>query len=152
MSSTGGTSKEIQLQRGQSTTIGAYTLTFVDAERLTEPHRESLRARLDISKNGRSLGSLYPRMNQYENQREPIGTPAVRSGLVEDLYLSIHNIDVDSGSLGLLVLVNPMVAWIWIATAVMALGGLVALVPAGRLGSVFARSLEPQAVAAEEPQ
>ncbi|HWE25356.1 MAG TPA: heme lyase CcmF/NrfE family subunit [Myxococcales bacterium] len=152
VSSTGGTSKEIQLQRGQSTTIGAYTLTFVDAERLTEPHRESLRARLDISKNGRSLGSLYPRMNQYENQREPIGTPAVRSGLVEDLYLSIHNIDVDSGSVGLLVLVNPMVAWIWIATAVMALGGLVALVPAGRLGSVFARSLQPQAVAAEEPQ
>jgi len=33
------------------------------------------------------------------------------------------------GSLGLLAMVNPMVGWIWAATALMALGSLVALVP-----------------------
>jgi len=32
-------------------------------------------------------------MNYYASQREPVGTPAVRSGLFEDLYLSIMNID-----------------------------------------------------------
>jgi cytochrome c biogenesis factor len=53
----------------------------------------------------------------------------VHTGLTEDLYLSIHNIDGDAGTVGLLVLVNPMVCWIWIATAIMALGGLMALVP-----------------------
>jgi len=56
-------------------------------------------------------------MNQYESQREPIGTPAVRTSLTEDLYLSIHNIDPGNRTVGLLVLVNPMVGWIWIATA-----------------------------------
>jgi cytochrome c-type biogenesis protein CcmF len=152
VSSTGGSSSEVQLQRGESTSVGAYTLTFVQADRVVEPHRESTVARLDVTKNGRSLGSLYPRMNQYENQREPIGTPAVRSGLVEDLYLSIHNIDAGSGSVGLLIRVNPMVAWIWIATALMALGGLVALVPARRTEPDVARSFQPSAVAAEEPQ
>ena len=55
-----------------------------------------------------------------------IGSPAVHTGLTEDLYLSIHNFD--GPSVGLLVLINPMVSWIWIATAIMALGGLVALV------------------------
>ena len=69
-------------------------------------------------------------MNQYERQREPIGTPAVRSALFEDLYLSVMNIDPASGTLGLLALVNPMVGWIWAATALMALGSLLALVPA----------------------
>ena len=132
VSSTMGTSKEIQLRAGESASLGAYTLTFVTAERVSEPHRESIRARMDVTKNGRPLGSLYPSMNQYENQREPIGTPAVRTSLTEDLYLSIHNIDPDSGTVGLLVLVNPMVGWIWIATAVMALGGLLALVPSWR--------------------
>jgi cytochrome c biogenesis factor len=39
------------------------------------------------------------------------------------------NIDPASGSLGLLAMVNPMVGWIWGATALMALGGLVTLVP-----------------------
>jgi cytochrome c-type biogenesis protein CcmF len=150
VSSTMGTSKEIQLHQGESASLGAYTLTFVSAERLSEPHRESVRARMDISKNGSSMGSLYPRMNQYENQREPIGTPAVRTSLTEDLYLSIHNIDVDSGSVGLLVLVNPMVAWIWIATAVMALGGLVALVPVLGRETVLVRAARAPSVALEE--
>jgi cytochrome c-type biogenesis protein CcmF len=132
VSSTMGTSKEIQLRQGESTTLGAYSLTFVNAERVSEPHRESVLARMDVSKNGRPIGSLYPRMNQYESQREPIGTPAVRTSLTEDLYLSIHNIDPGNGTVGLLVLVNPMVGWIWIATAIMALGGLLALMPAWR--------------------
>jgi cytochrome c-type biogenesis protein CcmF len=146
VSSTMGTSKEIQLQRGQSTTLGAYGLTFVNAQRISEPHRESIRAHVDVTKNGRALGPLYPRMNQYENQREPIGTPAVRSSLTEDLYLSIQNIDSDSGTIGLLVLINPMVAWIWIATAVIALGGLVAIVPAWRGEPVAVRAAVPASV------
>jgi cytochrome c biogenesis factor len=54
----------------------------------------------------------------------------VRSSLFEDLYLSVMNIDPASGSLGLLAMVNPMVGWIWAATALMALGSLVSLVPA----------------------
>jgi len=146
VSSTMGTSKEIQLRQGESTTLGAYGLTFVNAERISEPHRESIRARVDISRNGRDLGALYPRMNQYENQREPIGTPAVRTSLTEDLYLSIHNIDSDSGTVGLLVLVNPMVGWIWIATAIIALGGLVAIVPAWRGETVAVRAAAPASI------
>jgi cytochrome c-type biogenesis protein CcmF len=132
VSSTMGTSKEVQLRQGESVTLGVYSLTFVNAERVSEPHRESTLARMDVRKKGRPIGSLYPRMNQYESQREPIGTPAVRTSLTEDLYLSILNIDAGSGTLGLLVLVNPMVGWIWIATAVMALGGMVALMPSWR--------------------
>jgi len=148
VSSTMGSSKEVQLNQGETATLGAYSLTFVNAERVAEPHRESVLARVDISKNGRSLGALYPRMNQYENQREPIGTPAVRSGLTEDLYLSIHNIDSDS--VGLLVLINPMVSWIWIATAIMALGGLVALVPSMQRMAVTASPPVPAAPVAIE--
>jgi cytochrome c-type biogenesis protein CcmF len=150
VSSTMGASKEVQLHEGETTTLGAYTLTFVKAERIAEPHRESVRARMDIGKNGQSLGTLYPGMNQYESQREPIGTPAVHTSLTEDLYLSIHNIDPDSGTVGLLVLVNPMVGWIWIATAVMALGGLVALLPSRRGATVTVRATAPASVAAAE--
>jgi cytochrome c-type biogenesis protein CcmF len=150
VSSTMGSSKEIQLTQGQTTTLGAYQLTFAGIDQVSEPHRESVRARVDISKNGRSLGALYPRMSQYENQREPIGSPAVRTSLTEDLYLSIHNIDPDSGTVGLLVLVNPMVGWIWIATAVMALGGLVALLPSGRGATVTVRAVAPASPAGAE--
>jgi cytochrome c-type biogenesis protein CcmF len=130
VSSTMGTSKELQLAEGESATVGAYTLTFVKAEEIREPHRLSLRAQVEVSRRGKPLATLYPRMNQYDIQREPVGTPAVRTSLKEDLYLSVMNIDPARGSLGLLALVNPMVGWIWIATAIMAAGGVIALLPA----------------------
>jgi cytochrome c-type biogenesis protein CcmF len=148
VSSTMGASKEVELREGETTSLGGYTLTFVKAERIAEPHRESVRARMDVSRNGRGLGTLYPRMNQYESQREPIGTPAVRTSLTEDLYLSIHNIDPESGTVGLLIMVTPMVGWIWIATAVMALGGLVALAPARRGETIVVKALAPASGAA----
>ena len=136
VSSTMGTSKEMQLREGESATVGSYTLTFVKAEEVREPHRFSVRARIDVSRGGSSLTTLYPSMNQYETQREPIGTPAVRTSLKEDLYLSVMNIDPAQGSLGLLALVNPMVGWIWIATLVMATGGVIALLPSRASSSV----------------
>ena len=147
VSSTMGSSKEVQLNQGETTALGAYQLTFLGAEQLSEPHRQSVLARVDVSKNGRSLGMMFPRMSQYESQREPIGSPAVHTGLTEDLYLSIHNID--GASVGLLVLINPMVSWIWIATAIMALGGLVALVPSLRSSTAAAPATGTAAVAME---
>jgi cytochrome c-type biogenesis protein CcmF len=148
VSSTMGTSKEVQLKEGESTALGPYTLTFVKAEEVQEPHRTSLVARVEISRDGRSLGALHPAMNQYESQREPIGTPDVRTSFTHDLYLSVLNIDPASGRVGLLALINPMVGLIWLATAVMALGGLVALSPSRRPSAV---ALRASAVAGAEP-
>jgi cytochrome c-type biogenesis protein CcmF len=140
VSSTMGTSKEVQLKEGESTALGPYTLTFVRAEEVQEPHRMSVVARVEVSRDGKSLGALSPAMNQYESQREPIGTPDVRTSFTHDLYLSVLNIDPASGRVGLLALINPMVGLIWLATAVMALGGLVALSPVRRPGAIALRA------------
>ena len=122
--------------------------------RIDQQHRDSLVARIAVTKGGRDLGVLSPRMNHYESQREPVGTPAVRTSLFEDLYLSVMNIDPAQGTLGLLALVNPMVAWIWGAALVMALGGLAALWPGHRAVAaapvrVASRVPAPSRVAAE---
>jgi cytochrome c-type biogenesis protein CcmF len=146
MSSTMQQSMETTLERGQTATIGAYTLTFVGTEVRDEPHRISNVAKVAVTRNGKDVGVLEPRMNQYDRQREPIGTPAVRTFLGEDLYLSIMNLDPAGRTLGLHALVNPMVGWIWIATAMMALGGLIALVP--RRSETVAVKVQPAAVEA----
>jgi cytochrome c-type biogenesis protein CcmF len=129
VSSTMGQSREVQLRTGEQTAVGRYTLTLVAVDTVTEPHRQSLRAQVAVSREGRAMGMLEPSLNQYERQREPVGTPAVRSTLTEDLYLSVQNIDVRAGTVGLLAMVNPMVGWLWGATFVMALGGVLALIP-----------------------
>jgi cytochrome c-type biogenesis protein CcmF len=129
VSSTMGDSREAQLKLGEQTQVGRYTLTFVGVDQEREPNREAVVARVAVAEGSRSLGVMSPRMNQYESQREPIGTPAVRSSLFEDLYLSVMNIDPASGTLGMVAMVRPMVGWIWAATAIMALGSLLSLVP-----------------------
>jgi cytochrome c-type biogenesis protein CcmF len=145
VSSTMGVSREVQLGLGDTARVGDYTLTFVGVERESEPHREALVARVEVARGGKSLGELRPRMNQYERQREPVGTPAVRTSLFEDLYLSVMNVDAARGSVGLLAMVNPMVAWIWVSAAVMALGALVALVPSRRTTAVWEPARLPAA-------
>jgi cytochrome c biogenesis factor len=66
-------------------------------------------------------------MNQYAMMREPIGTPDVHSTLTDDLYLSIMNIDANSQTVSLMMLITPMVSWIWIAVVMMGVGGLIVL-------------------------
>ncbi|HET7293625.1 MAG TPA: cytochrome c-type biogenesis CcmF C-terminal domain-containing protein [Vicinamibacteria bacterium] len=132
VSSTMGASREVQLARGESFELGHYTLRFLGAEVVREPHREATVARIEVSRAGRVLEIMEPAMNQYGNQREPIGTPAVRSAALEDLYLSVMNVDAEAQALGLHALVNPLVGWIWAAMFVMAAGSVFALVPVRR--------------------
>jgi cytochrome c-type biogenesis protein CcmF len=149
VSSTMQTSKELVLKEGESATVGAYTLTYLGPEQRTEPHRTALVARVAVRRGEREIGVLEPRMNHYDTQREPIGTPAVRSSIAEDLYLSVMNIDPQGGTLGLLALVNPLVGWIWLGTGLMAAGGVLALLPAGRRQAVPVETPVSVAAAAE---
>jgi cytochrome c-type biogenesis protein CcmF len=125
-----GTTQEVQLSRGVAAHVGSYALTFQGVETRAEAHRQSTLARVRVSRAGRDLGVLVPRMNQYAAQREPIGTPAVRWSLSEDLYLSFISLDASAETLALSVFVNPLVSWIWLATGIVLLGSLLALWPA----------------------
>lgn len=132
VSSTTKVTKEVQMKAGEQATIGPYTLTFTGVRQLEKPHRTEIIADMIVSKNGKQVAVMGPRMNQYAMMREPIGTPDVRTTFTGDLYLSVTNIDPASQTVGLMLLVNPMVGWIWIAVLVMAFGGLIATFPSRR--------------------
>ncbi|MCM2254780.1 MAG: heme lyase CcmF/NrfE family subunit [Vicinamibacteria bacterium] len=127
VSSTMGRQTEVTLRTGDMVEIGRYGLRLLAIDQVSEPHREATVARIEVLIDGAVVGRLEPRMNFYPTQREPIGTPAVRTSVREDLYLSVMNFDTAGGSVGLLAMVNPMVVWIWVASFVMGLGALFAL-------------------------
>jgi cytochrome c-type biogenesis protein CcmF len=127
VSSTMRVQSEVMLQVNQTAAIGDYQVTFLGSEERSEPHRASTVARVRVTKDGRAVTTLEPRMNQYEMMREPIGMPDVHSTLTGDLYVSIAS--VEPGRAGLLLIVTPLVSWIWIAVLLMAFGGVIALVP-----------------------
>ena len=119
---------ETTMSPGQSANVGDYQLTFERARVVNEPHMTSQKATVAIARGGKPKGTLEPALNHYPTQREPIGTPAVRSTLTHDLYLTVMNVDQD-GRLGLKAIVTPAVYWIWIGVLIMVLGTGICLVP-----------------------
>jgi len=114
---------------GAPTAVGDYTLTYQGSEWVEEPHRRSMVAHFDIQRGDRELGAATPRLNHYPTMGQPIGTPAVLSGLGEDLYLNLVNVEESSGTASLEVLVRPLVWWLWFGGGLIALGISVSLIP-----------------------
>jgi cytochrome c-type biogenesis protein CcmF len=135
---------EGSLTPGQSLSVGDFRLTFVRAEGKDEPHRFSVAAVINAEKNGQSLGVLDPRLNFYANQREPVGSPVVRTVGFEDLYLSLMAFEPDGSRVSLKIFVVPLVSWIWWSIPLLVLGTIISLWP--RRQTVAAPVVERQEV------
>ncbi len=121
---------EATMRPGESMEIDSYRLTFDKVDARPEPHRISQRARMRIERHGREVGILEPALNRYDGRMEPIGTPAVRTAVGHDLYLSLMNVGAD-GSIGLRAIVTPAVVWIWIGVFIIVAGTALCLLPVG---------------------
>jgi cytochrome c-type biogenesis protein CcmF len=74
-----------------------------------------------------------PALSRYPGFGQLIGTPSVRTGLVEDVYLTITRLPTeDSDEVTIRVIIQPMAVWLWIGGGVMALGTILAAWPRGR--------------------
>ncbi len=84
----------------------------------------------------RLLGEERPRLNYYPLSQQPIATPAVRSSLTEDLYLTLMAFDGEQGEHATVrAIVNPAVVWLWIGGMIMGVGAVIAIVPWRRKAS-----------------
>ena len=131
-SSTFKVQRDLPLSVGQEVAFEGYRLRFEGMRTETEPHRTAQVATVAILGPSGTLGVLEPKMNHYKQMREPIGTPAVRSGLKEDLYLSLVRVSADGATASVRAMVEPMVAWLWFGGLVMFGGALFSLWPRGR--------------------
>ncbi|MCB9766515.1 MAG: heme lyase CcmF/NrfE family subunit [Alphaproteobacteria bacterium] len=138
---------DLSLPPGEPVAFQGYTLTFQGVSREQEPHRTAQVADVLVHRGSRELGVVSPKMNHYRSMAQPIGTPAVLSGLREDLYLSLVRIN-DSGSVSVRAMVEPLVWWLWIGGLVMFFGAGWSLWP--RQAAARAHRAAPPA-AAEVP-
>jgi cytochrome c-type biogenesis protein CcmF len=85
-------------------------------------------ATLSVYNDGELIGKLIPEKYFHRTYEQPVTEVAIRTTLVEDLYVILVGWDED-GTTAFKVLVNPLVSWIWIGGIVLALGGLIAFWP-----------------------
>jgi cytochrome c-type biogenesis protein CcmF len=138
------TGEEVRLAPGESATVAGHTVTYQGMNPPAETAQKTVfSARVEVDG-----GAVYePALNRFPNATQTIGTPSVRTGLTEDVYLTLVAMPEDGdGSAVIGVLVQPLVAWLWIGGGVMALGTLLALWPERRRRA----PAPPPAPAAEE--
>ncbi len=144
VSHVGKLENDVTLTQGQSAAVGHYVFKLGGIRTVNEPQRQRLVAHFDVLRDGKPVGALEPALNYYFTQREPIGTPAVRTSLTDDFYLSAMSVDPGSGTVGLRAFVNPMVGWLWVGALIVAAGLLLAGWPRGRTAEAAALEAEAQ--------
>jgi cytochrome c-type biogenesis protein CcmF len=138
--------RTVTLAPGDAATIGAYE---VRNDRLVvEPLPDDSRVietRAELTYDGPQSGTLATALRDYPNSQAAIATPAVRTSLGEDLYVTLLASDASSGVVTLHLFVNPLVVWIWIGGAIAGVGAIFAAWPERRAAAVTADRREPAA-------
>lgn len=121
------TDTQRHISAGEEIELAGYTLQY---NRLDQFHHEDgrliTRAELSLSKDGKFIEILTPRYDLYPDG-QPMTIPAVRSTLVDDVYVILVNWEgITAESTPFKVYHNPLVKWVWIGGYVFILGIVIA--------------------------
>ena len=126
-----------------------YTLTYEGLSTNVNDVEQNLRwqavALLTVDKDGQELPAMSTEKREYMQGRpdQPARSTevAIRSTLVEDLYITLADVDTRQVQLGLndpnaqtatfTFMVKPMVSWIWASAFVLTIGALIGMWPGG---------------------
>jgi cytochrome c-type biogenesis protein CcmF len=133
---------DLALTRGVPVTWDGHTFTFEGFKNVRTPARTATEALVRVD-GGATYTPAYSQFGGFRSQ--VVGTPAIDSGVFGDVYLTIEAVGgqgpisggsafgtLPAGSVGLAVVTEPLLAWIWAGGLLIGLGGLLALLPGHR--------------------
>ena len=119
---------EARYAPGQTRTIGGHEITYVETRVVEETNRTATKVAIRVD------GRIFePALSRYPGFGQLIGTPSVKTGLTEDVYLTVTRLPTaDSDEVTVRVIIQPMALWLWIGGGVMAFGTVLAAWPGRR--------------------
>jgi cytochrome c-type biogenesis protein CcmF len=120
---------EFTLRQGEPIRFSGHTFELVGVESFQDARSVGVRAPISIDG-----GQAYaPAVTKFTNFGTNIGTPSVKSGFAYDIYLTLEgNARPSEGTADVKIFVKPMVIWLWIGGALMAVGTVLAAFPGRR--------------------
>ena len=117
----------IAISQGESAVVDGYCIEYIEPFSRTESNRAVQGVRVAVLDSSCSTvkAELEPRINTYEGSAQPIGTPDVWTGFVDDVYIGIAGGTTETIELN--VFVFPLQWLLWIGGLIVVLGGVVAL-------------------------
>jgi cytochrome c-type biogenesis protein CcmF len=144
---------EFTLQQGRPVDFAGHTFELEDVTEFTTARTTGLRAAVSIDG-----GQTYsPAITRYTNMGIDIPTPSVRTGFAKDIYLTLEAAtSADATEAKVKIAIKPMIVWLWIGGALMAIGTVLAAFPGRRRKPTMPVSspveLPPPSEVADEPE
>lgn len=123
------------IKRGESFTIGPYSMLFADTGSSHDEHKDVLSATLVVSRDGHRVDTLRPEKYYYRATEQPTTEVAIHGlfswppNLGDDLYTILVDNDPQGGGYTFKAYLNPLISWIWLGGFVVILGTHVAVLP-----------------------
>ena len=118
--------KIVSARPGQSFEIAGYRVALDSVNQVSGPDYTATRADLRLLQDGREVAAMHPEKRFYPVENGAATGAAIHTNLLADVYAVIGDAD-GTGAYVLRLYHNPLVPWIWLGAAAMALGGLVSL-------------------------
>ncbi len=122
--------EQVLLLPGQQTTVGHYSIRHDGVDVTDDGQKQMITGRLTVFENGREIARMYPAKWFYRHhEEEPTTEVAIRRTFAEDLYIVMPASEMKDQSASFHIVINPLVNWIWLGFAVIAIGTVIALLP-----------------------
>jgi len=118
-----------ELNNGDSMRVGKYNLKMIKLAQGENENYAWHRATMQVTKDGKSLGTLEPEKRFYIASKQGTSEIGIRQRPNEDLYLNFGGMSDDNQRAVIQAYVFPLVAWIWIGGLTLIGGTLICLVP-----------------------
>ena len=147
-SSSYDTERELRMAEGDRVDVAGHSIEYQGMRSVEKRNKVANQALIALD------GQVHtPSLDQFPGGTAAIGTPSVKTTFTEDVYLSL--VDLPDGTdpadkVVVRVIVQPMVVWLWIGGAVMALGTALAAFPGRRRRDPLQPSSAPVPSAEDE--
>ncbi|MCP5029237.1 MAG: heme lyase CcmF/NrfE family subunit [Actinomycetia bacterium] len=123
------TDRVVLLEPGQSAEVAGHTITALGSTETDLEEKIEVAAQIRVD----SDGVYEPAISRFIVSGQVIGTPSVRPGFTDDVYLSLlEEPDGRQSAVLVRVIVQPLVTWIWTGGLIMGLGTILSAFPGRR--------------------
>jgi cytochrome c-type biogenesis protein CcmF len=125
--------QQLRLGYGERVPFQGYELEALRPFTEQEAGRASVGVEVAVYQRGERVTVLTPRINRFGTSQMTVPTPSVRYTVGHDLYLALAGaVDPQQDFVIIRAVQSPLVTWIWIGGAIVALGTAYALTPGDR--------------------
>lgn len=119
---------EFDLEVGETVQFQDHSFTLQSIDTFMDARSTGVKAYIAIDG-----GQAYaPALTRFTASGELVGTPSVKSGFRYDLYLTLEKARAGDTNASIKVIVKPMMLWLWIGGAMMAIGTILSAFPGKR--------------------